>query len=100
MDVQARLYWRIIRDNMDRDPYFKDFKLTDYKFIVINRKSLNPLVWTWRDTQTTGDITTVNGVVLRDPFIIGSQLRRYLDETPKVPNGIDLIKPNELSDII
>lgn len=98
--IQARLYWRIIRYNMDKDDYFRDFKLADYKFTVINKKTLNPLVYTWNNTQTMGEIITRNNVILRDPFIIGSQLRRYLDETPKVPDGIDLVKPNELSNLI
>jgi hypothetical protein len=99
-DIQSRLYWKIIRDNMDKDDYFKDFKLADYKFIVINRKTLNPLVWNFNKTQSEGELVTPNGVTLRHPFEIGKQLRRYLDEKPVVPDGIDLIKPNELSDKI
>jgi hypothetical protein len=95
--IQARLYWLIIRYNMDQDPYFKDFKLADYRFIVINRKTLNPLVWNWNKTQCSIEITTDNGNVLRHPLVIGSQLRRYLDEHPTVPDGIDPVKPNELS---
>ena len=43
--IQARLYWRNLRDNLDRDPYFKDFSLEDYRFIIINPKTLTPLVW-------------------------------------------------------
>ncbi len=98
--IQARLYWLIIRDNMDRDPYFKDFKLADYKFIVINRKTLNPLVWNWKGTTVKDDIVTNNGVLLRHPLTIGSQLRRYLDEKSIVPDGISLTAPNELDDKI
>ena len=44
-DIQARLYWSIIRQNMDKDEYFKDFKLLDYNFIVVNKRTLTPLVW-------------------------------------------------------
>jgi hypothetical protein len=98
--IQARLYWLIIRHCMDQDPYFKDFKLADYRFIVVNRKTLNPLVWNWNGTQKEGEIVTANGHVLRHPLAIGEQLRRYLDENPTVPDGIDLIKPNELEDKI
>ena len=43
--IQARLYWRIIRNNLNRDPYFKDFTLADYDFLVVNKQTLNPLVW-------------------------------------------------------
>lgn len=99
-DIQARLYWRILRDNMDRDPYFKDFTLADYRFIVANKRTLNPLVWQWGDTTKVGDIITKNNNILRDPFVIGEELNGYLKNKPVVPNGINLIKPNKLEDWI
>lgn len=98
--IQSRLYWRIIRDNMDKDPYFKDFKLANYRFIVINKKTLVPLVWEFESTQKIGDITTKEGLVLRDPFVIGEELKEYLTNKPIVPKGIELIKPNKLEDWI
>lgn len=97
-DIQGRLYWRIIRYNMDQDPYFKDFKLADYRFIVANKKTLTPLVWLFEGTQKIGDIVTKDNVILRDPFTIGEELNGYLIERPAVPNGIELIKPNKLED--
>lgn len=96
--IQGRLYWRIIRYNMDQDPYFKDFKLADYRFIVINKKTLTPLVWLFNNTQKVGDIITNDNIILRDPFIIGEELNNYLTKKPIVPNGIELIKPNILED--
>lgn len=97
-DIQGRLYWRIIRYNMDQDPYFKDFKLADYRFIVANRKTLTPLVWLFEGTQKIGEIVTKDNVILRDPFTIGEELNGYLINKPSVPNGIELIKPNRLED--
>lgn len=97
-DIQGRLYWRIIRHNMDQDPYFKDFKLADYRFIVTNKKTLTPLVWLFGNTQKIGEITTKDNVILRDPFTIGEELYGYLKNKPVVPNGIELIKPNKLED--
>lgn len=99
-DIQARLYWRIIRDNMDKDPYFKDFKLANYKFIVVNKKTLVPLVWEFENTQKIGDITTKDDLILRDPFVIGEELKEYLTNKPIVPKKIELIKPNKLEDWI
>lgn len=99
-DIQARLYWLIIRDNMDRDSYFKDFKLADYRFIVANKKTLTPLVWTFGKTMEVGEIETKDGIVLRPPLVIGEELREYLDNKPMVPKGIDIIKPNKLDDWI
>ena len=101
-DIQARLYWRIIRDNMDRDPYFKDFKLAPYKFIVANKKTLTPLVWNFRSTESIGDLTLgkITKIVLRDPFKIGEELSHYLKDKPTVPDGISKVSPNQLEDWI
>lgn len=98
--AQARLYWLIIRANMDNDDYFKDFKLLDYRFIVANRKTLNPLVWIFEKTTEQGTIITKDGKELRHPCDIGEELRKYLDNKSIVPNGIDLIKPNKIDDYI
>lgn len=99
-DIQARLYWKIIRDNMDRDSYFKDFKLADYRFIVANRKTLTPLVWLFNKTQLDTELVTSNGLILRHPLVIGKELKLYLDSKPVVPNGIELNLPNVIDDWI
>lgn len=97
-DIQARLYWAIIRQNMDDDEYFKDFKLLDYQFIVVNRHTLNPLVWDCPFTQVRGILKFgKNGQIeLRSPFKIGEELSYYLTLRPKVPNGISEILSNDL----
>lgn len=99
-DIQGRLYWRLIRANMDRDPYYRDFKLANYRFIVVNRKTLVPLVWEFENTQSTSDLILPDGNRLRHPFVIGEELQSYLDNRPLVPNGIDLVKPNRIEDWI
>lgn len=98
--IQSRLYWRIIRDNMNKDPYFKDFELANYKFIVINRKTLTPLVWEFENTKTEGDINLNNGTILRDPFTIGEELYHYLNDKPTVPDNIHINKPNKIEEWI
>ncbi len=97
-DIQSRLYWRIIRANMDRDPYFKDFELANYKFIVANRKTLKPLVWDFSLTKEKGTITLGknNQIILRDPFEIGKELNEYLTGNHNVPIDINENKPNDL----
>lgn len=101
-DIQARLYWRIIRDNMDRDPYFKDFTLAPYKFIAANKRTLAPLVWNFRHTEAMGEIILGknNQIILRDPFTIGEELFHYLKDKPKMPDGIKISQPNQLEDWI
>ena len=98
--IQARLYWRIIRDNLDRDPYFKDFTLADYEFIVVNKLTLTPLVWKFRDTTTRGTIVVgkpAHPIELRDPEDIGNELKIYLAERPQVPFGIVIGGSNDLT---
>lgn len=96
--IQARLYWAIIRQNMDKDEYFKDFKLLDYEFIVVNKKTLTPLVWLCPFTQAAGTLKFgKNGQIeMRSPFVIGEELSSYLTSRPKVPMGIEETKLNDL----
>lgn len=95
--IQARLYWRIIRANMDADPYFKDFTLEDYRFIVVNKQTLTPLVWEFPLTKSSGTLVDSKGNEFRDPFEIGKELKGYLDLRPKVPYGINIDSPNIIS---
>ena len=87
--IQARLYWRIIRANMNKDDYFKDFSLEDYRFIICNPKTLTPLVWEFPLTKSIGTLVTDDGEEIRDPFEIGKELQGYLNLRPPVPNGIN-----------
>jgi len=94
--VQARLYWRVLRETMDEDDYFKDFTLDDYRFIVVNRNTLTPLVWRFPLTKSYGTLADGKGNQYRDPFEIGNELYGYLYDKPRVPNGIDAYGENEI----
>ena len=87
--IQARLYWRLLRANMLKDPYFKDFTLEPYRFIVVNKNTLTPLVWKFPLTYSVGTLVDKEGNEYRDPFEIGKELQGYLNLRPEVPNGID-----------
>lgn len=95
-DLQARLYWRIIRQCLDADEYFRDFKLLDWRFIVINKVSRTPLVWGFSETQKDGEIT-LGDTVLRAPWDIGAELQQYLDETPALPYDVYQTKVNDIT---
>ena len=97
-DIQARLYWAIIRQNMDKDEYFKDFKLLDYDFIVINKRTLTPLVWNCPFTRAQGTLKFGKNdqIEMRSPFVIGEELNSYLTSRPKVPMGISDTGVNDL----
>ena len=87
--IQSRLYWRNLRYNLDKDDYFKDFSLEDYRFIIVNPKTLTPLVWEFPLTKVSGTLIDDEGNEIRDPFEIGEELQAYLDCKPPVPNGIN-----------
>ena len=97
---QARLYSRIIAENIKKDPYFKDFKLSNYRFIVVNKTTLNPLVWEFPYTYAIGDIKLENEKgyirILKDPENIGKELSSYLSSRPRVPSGIDEFGTNNI----
>lgn len=98
-DLQARLYWRIIRACMDADPYFKEFKLMPYQFIVANKTTLTPLVWGFPHTEERGTLKVGKNadIELRDPCEIGEELSYYLNNMPKVPVGINTAGVNDLA---
>lgn len=98
--IQGRLYYRILEENIRRDNYFKDFTIVPYKFIVANRYTLTPLVWTFEDMDRYGILNYGKDFqyTCRDPFIIGKELNEYLKDKPKVPNGINIDKPNSLKE--
>jgi len=87
---QARLYWRLLRNALDNDEYFKDFELLNFRFIVVNKETLTPLVWEFPYTKVYGTLVDEDGKEYRDPYEIGKELRHYLDDKPKVPDGIDI----------
>ena len=88
--IQARLYWRIIRKNLDNSEY-ADYKLADYRFIVVNKETLTPLVWEFSDTMAKGSLYygKQKQIECRDPFDIGEELYSYLSTTHTVPIGIE-----------
>ena len=87
--IQSRLYWRVIKANLMKDDYFKDFTLMPYRFIVVNKYTLTPLVWEFPLTQSVGTLVDDEGNEYRDPFEIGKELQGYLNLRPPVPNGIN-----------
>lgn len=95
--IQSRLYFRIIRANMDKDDYFKDFKLLDYRFIVVS-KDFKPLVWECPFTRAKGTLNfgKNNQIEMRDPFEIGEELSYYLSSNSDVPVGINKVGTNDL----
>ena len=89
-DIQGRLYWRIIEDNIKRSEEFKDYKLMNYTFIVVNKETLTPLVWTFPQPMVYGTLKfgLRQQIELEDPFELGKELHYYLNNNSEVPLGI------------
>ena len=96
--IQNRLYYRILKEVLSKDPYYKDFKILPYKDIVVNRYSLTPLVWDCDFTFTVGTLRfgENNQIIMRDPEEIGRELSQYLSTPHRVPMGINYVGGNDL----
>lgn len=103
-DVQSRQYAAILKANIQKDDYFKDFEIMPYRFIVVNRKSLNPLVWEWPYTFTDGTVEIPNSkgypYRMRNFREIGKELHHYLETSQTVPDGINVKGTNNIVDWI
>ena len=88
--IQAQLYWYIIRQNMDNDPLYKDYKLANYQFIVISNNSRIPLIWEYPDTKAEVDCYygKNNEIECKNWRKIVKDLDYYLTNKPILPIGI------------
>ena len=96
--LQNRLYVRILQDNILKDDYFKDFKILNYRDIIVFKGNNTPLVWEVPFTFEKGTLTfgKYNQIEMRDPFEIGKELHHYLTSRPKVPMGVNETGLNNL----
>lgn len=95
--VQAQLYAEILRQNLDKDVYFRDFKIAPYRFIVINRYSLTPLVWEFGQTFSRVGCS-LGDQKFRGWREIVKELDFYLKNDSKVPRGINMDALNKIED--
>jgi hypothetical protein len=93
-DLQSRLYCRILKNIIKDDSYFKDFKIGDFRFMVINKNNRLPLVFIDEYSFVEGNIEikfkSCSVKILRDPVTIGKELQKYLNDESVVPSGIDV----------
>lgn len=82
-DIQAKLYTYILQENIKNDPYFKDFKIQNYQFVVINRRTVAPIVWIFDGNFCIVDLKDDKGNILRDWRSILIELVYYLNSASK-----------------
>lgn len=95
--IQAQLYWYLIREAMNKDDYFKDFKLANYRFIVVSNKTRTPLVWEFPLTEAITDIQ-IGEHTLKNWRGIVTELNTYLTENSSVPKGIIKVGINNIKE--
>lgn len=99
--LQARLYVRILRDNLDKDEYFKDFKILNSRFIFCNKDSCSPLVWEFKETHSKGTLYygRYKQIGLPDPEDLGKELFLFFSSGQK-PNELLISERNSLDNWI
>lgn len=97
--IQSALYYELLKQNIANDEYFKDFKVADYRFIVICNRTRQPLVWEWPYTKTEIDFE-INGVKFINWRNVVKQLDYYLKNKPQTPEGIKVTEPNNIAEFI
>lgn len=100
---QCSLYFRILSNVIKNDELFKDFKIVGFKFIVANVDNPQPLVWDC-DFYKAASGNLMFGkneqVILKDPEVMGAELKYYLENKPKVPNNINLEGENSIRKVL
>lgn len=98
---QANMYDELLRQNIAKDAYFKDFVIMPFEFLVVNKDSLRPKRWAvdlYMQQSTVnyniGDIEFVNWRELL------CELKYYIECAPSSPIGINETGQNSLSDWI
>lgn len=86
---QAGLYSYVLKQNIEKDDYFKDFKIAPYRFIVISNNCRIPLVWEYGQTFSEVDIHLGDSMI-RNWRKSLEELHMYLRDNPEVPHGIDV----------
>ena len=83
--IQSRLYSRILRANLDKDEYFKDFTILNYRFIFCNKDSCSPLVWEFKETHSKGTLYygRYKQIGFPDPEDLGKELYLFFSSGQK-----------------
>lgn len=99
-DIQARLYYQVIKRALKKDDFFKDYKiLTDFHFVVINKDNLDPLVFSF-PASAEGEMKITDRVIFKDPFTIAKELNTFLIDKDALPRNIKRTEPNDIITLI
>lgn len=98
-DIQQSLYTYNLKQNIIKDPYFKDFKILPYKFIVICKDTQIPMVWEVSDAMATTEVSYELGdYKFKNWREIVTELDYYIKNSSQVPKGISITESNNLEE--
>lgn len=84
---QAKLYYTLISQAISQDDYFKDFQLMPYRFIVINKKTLNPMIYTFSELDVNTEYTyKEKNITYRPITTVGPELYKLFQERKQQMN--------------
>lgn len=96
-DIQSRLYWGILKRNLELDPIYNDYELRDFRFAVISRYNKKPLLW--KDSNCRSDKSIIHkGIEYKNWREILKELYEYQTNIHQYPLGIK--EENDLMDFI
>lgn len=101
-DIQARLYWQIINANLKHSKEFREYKLRNYLFAVVNARTLMPMLWEMKTTKSMDTLVFGRNkdIICEHPFKIGEELYSLVNTKAKVPKGISTTNINTLEDFL
>lgn len=53
--IQSPLYSTVLKDNLLKDDFFRDYELLPFRFVVINKVNLSPMIWVDDDPDGIAD---------------------------------------------
>jgi hypothetical protein len=97
-DIQARLYSLILQEVI-KDTPFKDYTIAPFEFVVVGKNTYTPLCWSFEDNLKRGDLE-YGGFTLKDPIILGQEIKWYMNNMPQYPKGITDRDTNSLTNYL
>ena len=82
--IQASLYKYILETVCSQDDYFKDFTIQPFKFVVINKETLSPIVWEFDNEVVfyeTRNVKPWNILYKEVKYYLDNPISKYSKET-------------------
>lgn len=91
------MYTKVIAQNLQEDPLYKDYKILPYRFIVISNNTRIPLVWEDEFNFHVGE-RKIGNTTLPDWRDLVSDLSYYQTTNTSTPKGISKEGTNNIND--